>query len=91
MSSKLSQLLEDYASVKQELSYYQEAEKKLKSKIHKMMDNNQCHELEDGTYLCYRKYQTRESLVKTDVPKDIWNKYKKTTEFGVLYIRGRKG
>jgi hypothetical protein len=86
----LSQILEDYAEVKRKLDYYQKTEQLIKAKLHKLMDKNQCHELEDGTYLCYRKYQKRESIQKTNVPSDIWNKYKKTTEFDVLYIRERK-
>jgi hypothetical protein len=81
------ELLEEYADLKKQLLTIRKREKKIKDKIHRLMDKNQCHKIDSDRFVCHRRFQKRETIQKSDLPTTIWQQYKKVTEFSVLSIK----
>ena len=54
------------------------------------MDNNGLTKITLDNMTLKRTLQTRENVAKSDIPIDIWKKYKKETIFYTYYITPKK-
>lgn len=63
---------------------------KYRTLIEKYMDNKGLSNLTINNMILKRNLQTRENISKSDIPTDIWNKYKKESIFYTYHISHKK-
>jgi hypothetical protein len=63
---------------------------KYRNQVEKYMDNNGLTKITLDNMTLKRTLQTRENVAKSDIPIDIWKKYKKETIFYTYYITPKK-
>ena len=58
--------------------------------IEKYMDTNGLDKMNLNNIVLKRTLQTRENITRSDIPTDVWQKYKKETIFYTYYITPSK-
>ena len=58
--------------------------------IEKYMDTNGLDKMNLNNIVLKRTLQTRENIARSDIPTDVWQKYKKETIFYTYYITPSK-
>ena len=58
--------------------------------IEKYMDTNGLDKINLNNIVLKRTLQTRENIARSDIPTDVWQKYKKETIFYTYYITPSK-
>ena len=80
-------LLKEWYHLKKDKSKLDDREEEIKSIINKIMKKEKTNKLEGEDFVVTKKYQKKKYLSKNIVPEDIWDKYKKETEYSVLYLK----
>lgn len=86
-NDKLEKLLSEWSKVKNQVSQLEKREKDIKDLVTDIMDDDKTDSLYTENYKVTKKIQRRSHLTQKDVPKDIWDKYSKTSEFPVFYLK----
>lgn len=74
-----NELINEWIETKQQIMLYEAKLDKLKTKIHKLMDNNDTNHLSSNKYVVYRKEMCRQTISKKCVPKSVWQEYAVTS------------
>jgi hypothetical protein len=75
----MDELLQKYYETKQKVDDYNEKLEKYKKQILKQLDKDAS--FKNDTYQLKLKSTKNERINKSDCPKDIWEKYKKTSVY----------
>lgn len=75
---------------KEKLNKLEEKIKKYKSQISKEMNKEEVDKLTFGEFSVTRRRNTRESLSKSNVPEEIWNKYSTRFSFDSFFLTKSK-
>lgn len=83
----LERLLSKWSKIKHELSKLEQEEKKIKELVVDIMNEEKTSTLYTDNYKVSKRVQKRSHISQKDVPKDVWEKYSKTTQFEVFYLK----
>lgn len=82
----INNLLEHWMDVKIQLVEFELSLAKYKKLASKIMIKNDTTTLSSDKYLLRQRNISKKTLSKDDVPKEIWNKYAKTTTYNAYYL-----
>jgi hypothetical protein len=85
-SDDINNLLEHWMDVKTQLSEFELSLTKYKKLAAKIMTKNDTTTLRSDKYVLQQRNMSKKTLAKDDVPKEIWNKYAKTTTYTAYYL-----
>lgn len=85
-SDDINNLLEHWMDVKNQLSDLELSLSKYKKLASKIMSKNDTTTLYSDNYVLQQRNISKKTLSKDDVPKEIWNKYAKTTTYTAYYL-----
>jgi hypothetical protein len=85
-SDDIHNLLEHWMDVKNQLSDLELSLSKYKKLASKIMSKNDTTTLYSDNYVLQQRNISKKTLSKDDVPKEIWNKYAKTTTYTAYYL-----
>lgn len=83
----LDTILEKWSSAKEKISKMEEKIEKYKKYVSKSMDSKGVNELASENYTVSKRKNTRNYLSKDSVPKDVWEKYKITSNYESFFIK----
>jgi len=84
---KLEDLLREWSKVKRQISELEGREKSIKQLVVDIMKEEGVDSLYTDNYGVVKRIQKRLSVSQRDLPDDIWNRYAKTSEFPVFYLK----
>jgi hypothetical protein len=82
-------LIRDLINVRRELRELEYREQYVRNKLLTLMDRSDVNILSTPRYQATRRFQTKEFMERKNVPRNIWNRYAKRTEFEVLTVKPR--
>ena len=82
----INNLLESRMDIKTQLSQLELSLTKYKKLAAKIMIKNDTTTLRSDKYVLQQRNMSKKTLAKDDVPKEIWNKYAKTTTYTAYYL-----
>jgi hypothetical protein len=85
-----SELLQRWNSAKKDLVEVEARIEKYKKLAKKIMSKTGSNVIESSSYTLNRQEISRNSLSKNDVPKDIWDRYSKSSSYDAYYLRKNK-
>lgn len=88
-SEDFENLLKEYHELKAEHLKQERKLNNMKNYLLNILENNNANIIKTYKYEVSRDLRSRESISKKNVPSDIWNKYKKSTNFYLLNIKTR--
>lgn len=93
LSSEVEDLLKEWSKIKRQRAILEEQEDNIKELVAELMDKNSNRNkkgadiLESENYYVTRRTQKRSTISQKDVPRDIWDKYSKTSEYKVYTLK----
>jgi len=88
MDINVEEFLEKWFEAKQQISINEKKIEKYKKVAQKLLENGKC--LESKKFKLQVRNQKRETLLKNNVPQDIWNKYSSNINYDVYYLLKNK-
>lgn len=86
----VSEVLARWYKAKQEITKLEKDCSKYKEFIGKVMDKRDTNVLSRGGYITNRRHDSRQTLSKSNVPSDIWDKYSTTVYYDSYYVKEKK-
>lgn len=87
MSQNISELLEHWYIIKNNISSLKHEEQYYKHKIMDIMNEKQTDKLKTKKYICTRTIKKRTSMIKNYVPDDIWIQYATVLEYPNITLK----
>ena len=84
------ELLQRWDSAKKDLADVEARIEKYKKLAKKIMVKTGSNVIESSSYTLNRQEISRNSISKNDVPRDIWDKYSKSSSYDAYYLRKNK-
>lgn len=86
-ADKLTEILKKWFETKRLILKYEKDCEKYKECIDRIMDARDVNVLQRGGYVVTRRHDSRQILVKKNVPKDIWSKYASTIYYDTFNVK----
>lgn len=90
MPTTVNDILKDWSEKRDKMKVLDEEIKDIKKRVEKLLDKNGSDTIKGKDHIVSRTHQTKEYLSKKDVPLEIWDKYKKKTNYDVLSLRAKR-
>tara|TARA_B110000008_G_C16626647_1_gene426753 strand:+ start:179 stop:460 length:282 start_codon:yes stop_codon:yes gene_type:complete len=88
-SDDISDLLDHWMNTKKQISELELSLTKYKKLATKIMSKNDTDIINSDDYVLKKRTLTKKTLCKDDVPKEIWEKYSKTSTYPAYYLSKR--
>jgi len=82
----LARLLENWAQAKAEIAASEKKIMRYKRLAQKAMDARGQDQISSSEWTLNRRSQSRSTLVKKDVPQEVWDMYSRATSFSAYYL-----
>ena len=83
-------LLEHWTQTKEQIAELEANLEKYKRLATRIMSQNNTNLLTDGSYTLKKRNLSRETISRTDLPKEIWKKYAKSFTYPAFYLSKNK-
>lgn len=85
--SDYNEVFEKYFDTKNKIQDLNEKLEKYKKAIEKILDKDDTSKIRTEKFVVQRKTTKSERINKSDIPSDVWEKYKKTSKYNSLIIQ----
>ena len=88
-SDDITNLLNHWMSTKNQIAKLELSIGKYKKLATKIMSKTDADTIQSDDYILKKRTLTKKTLSKDDVPKEIWERYAKTTTYPAYYLSKR--
>ena len=88
-SDDITNLLNHWMSTKNQIAELELSLAKYKKLATKIMSKTDTDTIQSDDYILKKRTLTKKTLSKDDVPKEIWERYAKTTTYPAYYLSKR--
>jgi len=88
-SDSIDHLLEKWDRAKAEKSNWEEKADKYKERIERMMNSQDVDRLKTDRYVVVMRSNTRQTVSKANLPKEIWDRYSTRVSYNSLHLTKR--
>ncbi len=82
----IDDLLTNWSHAKEQIADLENRIEKYKRLATRILTRTNTDLLQGGTYTLKKRIQARHTLGQKDVPKEVWSRYAKRSEFPVFYL-----
>lgn len=86
----ISTILYNWYEIKKDIASLERKQQKYKQIITRYLDNQNSNTVSNSRYVLVRRYSTRETIKKSNVPPDVWRRYAERTRFPSFYISEKR-
>lgn len=84
--SGIAPVVEELYHLRREASENEKNQAKLRRKLETFLNEQKTDRLEVGCYRVTRQKRSRDSIDRERLPAELWNKYKKSSEYTTLSV-----
>jgi len=82
----IDDLLTSWSNAKEQIAGLENSIEKYKRLATRILNRTNTELLQGGSYTLKKRIQSRHTICQKDVPKEVWSRYAKCSEFPVFYL-----